>query len=232
MAVSKKKIHADDGFNPELVQGARFEGALQLPCIERPEKIVVPDYIIPLSRAKGDCDKTAFVAEYEYESNFGLLVKNPREFVEKIRPYGGFIATDNSVYLDSPVYSQIGNLSRSRIMGYYMQSNGIYTIGNYRGGSKELYTTELFNTPPSVMGLPRGSILSVSPYGCIRNAESKYHFEASLHTMLDYLCPKVVLVYSHGADGILRGLRHRTQFVVYNDWITVKHGGERNGIWL
>lgn len=232
MAVSKKKIHADDGFDPEFVCGARFDGVLQFPCIEVQDEIIVPDSIIPLSNIKGHEDGRAFVAEFEYEHNFGLLVKDPRTFINQIRPFGGFIATDNSVYLDSPVIVQLANLYRSRMTGHVMQSHGIYTVGNYRGGTEELYTTKLFDTPPSVVGLPRNSIITISPYGCVKNAEARRHFEASLHTMLDYLCPKVVLVYSHGADKILCGLRHRTQFVVFNDWTTVRHGGDRNGVWL
>ena len=208
MAVPKKKIYADDGFDPEFVRGARFEGVLQFPCIEAQSEIIVPASIIPLSSINGREDSRSFVAEYEYEHNFGLLVKNPQEFVDQIRPFGGFMT------------------------GYFMQSHGIYTVGNYRGGTEELYTTKLFDMPPSIVGLPRNSIIAVSPYGCVKNVEARHHFEASLHTMLDYLCPKVVLVYSHGADKILRSLRHRTQFVVFNDWTTVRHGGDRNGIWL
>ena len=100
MAVPKKKIYADDGFDPEFVRGARFEGVLQFPRIEAQSEIIVPDSIISLSSINGREDSRSFVAEYEYEHNFGLLVKNPQEFVDQIRPFGGFIATDNSVYLD------------------------------------------------------------------------------------------------------------------------------------
>lgn len=231
MAISKK-IHADDGFDSELVCNARFEGALQLPCIEAPARIIVPESLIPLSSISGRDSKKAFVAEYEYEHNFDLLVKDPVSFVRKIKSFGGFIATDNSVYLDSPVSVQIANLYRSRQVGYFMQSHGIYTVGNFRGGAEDLYTDKLFKTPPVVDGLPRNSIISVSPYGCVKSVESRRHFEASLNVMLDYLKPKVVLVYSHGADKILKNLRHKTQFVIYNDWTTVRHGGDSCGFWL
>ncbi len=227
-----KKIHADDGFDPELVRDARFEGILQFPCIEAPAEIVIPESLIPLSKIKGREDKKAFVAEYEYEHNFGLFVKKPESFIDQIKPFGGIIATDNSVYLDSPISVQIANLYRSRQIGYFMQSHGVYTVGNFRGGTETLYTDKIFKTPPVVDGLPHNSIVAVSPYGCVKDIESRRHFEASLVVMLDYLHPKVVLVYSHGADKILQNLRYKTQFIIYNDWTTVRHGGDKNGFWL
>ncbi len=232
MKSKSRKILADDGFNPELVLGARFEGVLKFPCIEAHRDIVVPDSLVPFSQIKKYNNNKAFVAEYEHDHYFGLLAENPNAFIDLIKTCGGFITTDNSVYLDDPPSVQISNIYRSRAMGYYVQSRGIYTIGNFRGGSEELYTDKIFKVPPVVDGLPHNSIIAVSPYGCVKGCEERKHFEASLCVMLDYLHPKVVLVYSHGADKILKTLRHKTQFVIYNDWISVRHGKEAHGIWL
>ena len=232
MKSKTRKILADDGFNPELVLGARFEGLFKFPCIEAHRDIIVPESLIPFSKIEKYGSKKAFVAEYEHDRYFGPLVGNPKNFIDSVKACGGFIATDNSVYLDAPPAVQIANIYRSRAMGYFMQSHGIYTIGNFRGGSEELYADKLFRTPPVVDGLPHNSIIAVSPYGCIKNCEERKHFEASLYVMLDYLHPKVVLVYSHGIDKILKALRHKTQFVVYNDWISIMHGKEAHGIRL
>ena len=232
MKSKTRKILADDGFNPELVLGARFEGILKFPCIEPHRDIIVPESLVPFSKIEKCGNKKAFVAEYEHDCRFGLLVENPKNFIDSIKACDGFIATDNSVYLDDPPAVQIANIYRSRAMGYFMQSHGVYTIGNFRGGSEELYTDKIFRTPPVVDGLPHNSIIAVSPYGCVKNCEERKHFEASLYVMLDYLHPRVVLVYSHGADKILKTLRHKTQFVVYNDWISIRHGKEAHGIWL
>ena len=232
MKSSLKKINVDDGFNPEFVLGARFEGVLDLPCIERHEEIVIPESLIPFSRIEEYHDKSYFVAEYEFDSNFGLLVKRPDDFAGVIKKCGGFIAPDNSIYLDAPTSVQIANLYRSRAIGYKIQSEGIYTIGNFRGGSEELYTDKIFKTPPVVDGLPHNSIIAISPYGCVKDCEARKHFEASLCVMLDYLHPKVVLVYSHGADRIIKALKHKTQFIVYNDWTSIRHGKDAHGVWL
>ncbi len=232
MKSSLKRICADDGFNPELVLGARFEGVLDFPCIEPHNEIVVPEFLIPFSRIEKCCNKRSFVTEYEFDSNFGLLIKSPDNYVDLLKKCGGFIAPDNSVYLDAPTSVQIANLYRSRALGYKMQSRGVYTIGNFRGGNEELYTDKIFKTPPVVDGLPRNSIIAISPYGCVKDCEARKHFEASLNVMLDYLHPKVVLVYSHGADRIIDQLKYKTQFVVYNDWTSIRHGKDARGIWL
>lgn len=230
--VNNRRIHADDGFDSKLVLGADFEGALNLPVIKAPREIIVPESLIPFSEIKNLSDSTAFVMEYEYDDNFGKLVKNPKAYIGELKRFGGFIAPDNSVYLDSPLAVQIANIYRSRALGYYVQSNGIYTIGNFRGGSEELYTDKIFKIPPVVDGLPKQSIIAISPYGCVKNRASRAHFEASLYVALDYLKPKVVITYSHGADKILKKFKHMTQFVVFNDWTAVCHGGDKNGFWL
>ena len=40
----------DEGFNLELVQTAFFEGVLEIPKIEPPEKIIIPSAMIPYSQ--------------------------------------------------------------------------------------------------------------------------------------------------------------------------------------
>lgn len=229
---TNKNIHADDGFDSKLVLGANFEGVFGFPVIKPPREIIVPDSLIPFSKTANKPDSEAFVMEYEYDGCFGELIKDPEACVARLKHFSGFIAPDNSVYLDSPPIVQLANIYRSRAVGYYIQSKGIYTIGNFRGGSEELYTDKFSKIPPVVDGLPRNSIIAIGPYGCTKNKASRAHFEASLYVALDYLKPKVVLVYGHGADKTLKKYKHMTQFVVYNDWTTVCHGGDKNGFWL
>ena len=44
----KNKI--DDGFNPELVYGAFFDGLLEIPHIKKPDNIIIPSELIPFSQ--------------------------------------------------------------------------------------------------------------------------------------------------------------------------------------
>ena len=43
----KRKAIMDDGCDPELVAGARFDGLFDIPVIEKPEQIVIPSSIVP-----------------------------------------------------------------------------------------------------------------------------------------------------------------------------------------
>jgi hypothetical protein len=49
MAKQKRKAIIDDGMNPELVQGADFEGIFQIPKIAPPKHILLPEQITPFS---------------------------------------------------------------------------------------------------------------------------------------------------------------------------------------
>lgn len=50
MKHNKLKATIDDGFQPELVQKARFEGIFEIPVIDKPKRIFIPDGITPFSR--------------------------------------------------------------------------------------------------------------------------------------------------------------------------------------
>ena len=68
MKSKTRKILADDGFNPELVLGARFEGILKFPCIEAHRDIIVPESLIPFSKIE------------KYGSNGRIMIKaHPRD---------------------------------------------------------------------------------------------------------------------------------------------------------
>lgn len=40
----------DDGFHPELVEGAKFDGALKIPVVPAPKHIIVPTGLVPWSK--------------------------------------------------------------------------------------------------------------------------------------------------------------------------------------
>ena len=57
MATRKKKkvrdealANIDDGCDAWLVEGARFDGVLEIPVIKRPDKIMIPSGLVPFSK--------------------------------------------------------------------------------------------------------------------------------------------------------------------------------------
>ena len=73
MATKRKKHNPKDavitdGCNPELVEGARFDGALEIPVIERPDKVAIPSGMVPFSQ-RDRVERGSFaVCEYEAQS--------------------------------------------------------------------------------------------------------------------------------------------------------------------
>ena len=60
----RRKAIIDDGFNPELVDGARFDGIFEIPCIDPPDKILVPTGLTPWTkrhRAPSDREMLVFL---------------------------------------------------------------------------------------------------------------------------------------------------------------------------
>lgn len=214
-----------DACNPELVEGAKFEGIFEMPIIKKPRKIIIPEKIVPFSKMK-DVDKDAFaVCAYENDKDFKDLLINTEEYVEKIKQYNGFITPDCSVYRDMPMALQITNIYRSRAIGYYMQKNGIYVIPNVRWGDERTYTPKFFPELVAFSGIEKNSIVSVGAYGQIKNKINRYYFIEGMHAMMKFLTPKVVLVYGTIPEEIIKTYS-KTKFVEYPDWTTTMRNGD------
>ena len=223
------KITVDDGFNPEFVECASFDGDFEIPCIEAPKEIIIPDGMIPFSIRKQSLSKKEFIVFYEYDTSFGGVLKQPEVYLEEFSHFPGIVTLDNSVYVDSPLTVQIANIYRSRAIGHYFQAHGIYTIPNVRWGDERSYTTSVFREKFAFLGLPKHSIYSIGTYGCCKTKEEKFHLRNGLISMLDELDPQVILVYGAMPEYIFSGLKNRTRFIQYPDWISSKKGGPDYG---
>lgn len=222
MDMTKNKIIIDDGFNPEFVETAFFDGVLEMPCIEAPKKIVIPTAVIPYSLHNKSIDHSEFIVFYEYDTNFGDILRAPADFYKIINSFPGMVTLDNSVYCDSPLIVQIANVYRSRAIGRFYQSKGVYVIPNVRWGDERSYTTSVLPEKFAFLGLPKHSILSIGTYGACQSKEEKYHLRHGLIAMLDELEPEVVLVYGAMPDAIFGDLSNRTIFVQFPDWTSSK----------
>lgn len=222
----KNKILIDDGFNPELVETAMFDGILEMPCIKAPSELIIPTALIPFSQLSRSQNRSEFIDFYEYDIQFGGILKHPEKYIDVFHQFPGMISPDNSVYFDSPLLVQMANVYRSRAIGHYYQENGIYVIPNVRWGDERSYSTCVFPEKFAFLGVPKQSIVSIGTYGACKSREEKYHFRQGLIAMLEELEPKVVLVYGAMPSSIFGDLQNETQFIHYPDWITLKKRGD------
>ena len=217
----------DDGFRADLVETAFFDGVFEIPIIEKPTQIIIPEGLIPFSIREQDKYHKFFVCFYEYDTRFFDCLTATDKYLDDLRLFPGIISPDCSLYLDMPLCLQIANIYMNRAIGCYLQSKGLYVIPNIRWGDKRTYTTKELPEKVAFLGVSKHSIVSIGTYGCIRSKESKRIFREGLEAMLDELEPEVALVYGSMPEEVFSGLGNRTCFVNYPDWITYKKKGDQ-----
>lgn len=222
--LNKSKIVINDGFRPDLVEKAIFEGIMEIPKIKPPEEYIIPKDTIPFSQRKRSKNHSEFIVFYEDDLNFLNLILAIEQNLDALRMFPGVISTDNSLYRNMPFAIQIANIYMNRAIAHYLQSNGIYVIPNVRWGDERSYTTCILPEKVAFVGLPKHSMVSVGTYGCIKSKENKYYFREGLRAMLDELEPEIVLVYGAMPKSVFYEFENRTQFIQYNDWISKKKG--------
>ena len=85
MKQKRRKAVIDDGMNPELAEGADFDGFSGIPIIRKPEEIIIPDNIVPFTkRSKANRFKDA-VATFEMDQNFSDLLIEPDKHLETLK---------------------------------------------------------------------------------------------------------------------------------------------------
>lgn len=219
-STAKNPATLSDGCNPELVEGAKFDGIFEMPVIKKPKKVIIPELLVPFSEMDRAEPDTFAVCTYENDNEFKELLINPEKYVEIIKQYQGFVTPDCSVYRDMPLAVQITNIYRSRAIGYYMQRQGIYVIPNVRWGDERTYSPMFFPERVAFSGIEKNSIVAVGSYGQLKNRTNRYYFEEGMKAMMDSLTPKVVLVYSKMPEEIKESYPG-TRFVEYPDWTTI-----------
>ena len=222
----KKKNIIDDGFRADLVKTAFFDGALEIPIIDKPKEIVIPEGLVPYSKRERDAERKCFVCFYELDLKFRDCLTAVDEHLEDLRRFPGIISPDCSLYRDMPLCLQIANTYLNRAVGHYLQSKGLYVVPNVRWGDERTYATDVLPEKIAFLGVPKRSVVSIGTYGCVKSAEDKRYFREGLTAMLDELEPEVVLVYGSTPTRVFEGLEDRTRFVPFPNWIAHKKGGD------
>lgn len=227
--MAKRKAIIDDGFNPELVEGARLDGIFEIPCIDLPQEVLVPTGLTSWTnrhRASSDCEMIEF---FEKDISFAEVLIHPEEYVDDIASFPIFTPLDCSLYRDATLTAQIANIYRSRAIGFYFQRRGANVYPLVRWGDERTYTTCLFPEKVAFAGVPRHSPVVVSSYGCYRGGQNKFHFKAGLMAMMDELEPSMVVVHGSLSKDLAERVRSRAELYQYPDWTARVKGRAQNG---
>ena len=223
----KRKANLNDGCNPELVHGAKFDGLLEIPVISPPAFISIPAGFTPFTKRKKALGTDEAICFFEKDPKFAEVLIDPAAYIEDFRRFRYLLPTDCSLYIDAPLAVQVINLYRSRAIASYYQRNGCNVYPMARWGNEYTYTTRYFPERIAFLGLPAHSIICIGTYGCVNSHLEKHHFKYGLEAMLEVLVPKVVLVYGSMPSDIFRDYLHCTEFIQYPDWTTRMHRGGR-----
>lgn len=223
----KRKANLDDGCNPELVRGAKFDGLLDIPVISAPDTISVPTGFTPFTKRDKSLGTDDAICFFEKDPKFAEVLIDPAAYIEDFRRFRYLLPTDCSLYVDATLAVQITNLYRSRAIASYYQGNGCNVYPMARWGNEHTYTTDYFPERVAFLGLPKHSVTCIGTYGCINSRIEKYYFKHGLKAMLDTLEPEVVMVYGAMPSDVFGDYLHRTEFIQYPDWTTRMHGGNR-----
>jgi hypothetical protein len=228
--VGERKVNMNnlfyDGFNSKLIETAMFESLLEIPILAPPKQIRIPRRAIPLSKLDQLNDPFDMLVFYEQDPIFRDFVSIPQNYDTLISKVEIMSTPDCSLYRDMPLWEQLANIGVARSIGYYEQQHGKYVIPNVRWGDERTYTNIHFDIPPTFAGIPKNSIVSIGTYGCCQKREDKYHLEAFLESMLEYLMPSDVVVYGSFNKRYMQIYEKYTNFHIIPDWITYKRGGQ------
>ncbi len=224
--MKKRKAIIDDGCNPELVAGAKYDGIFEIPIIEKPKSIIIPDIIVPFSERNKTHDLNIAIGYNEMDFNFAEVLIDPEAYIEDFKRFEMMISPDCSLYRNAPLSVQITNVYRNRAIGSYYQRKGLYVVPQIRWGSESTYTVKLLPEKIAFLGVEKHSIVSIGTYGCIQSKEDKAYFKSGLKAMMETLEPEVVLVYGPMPESIFSDYLHLSKFIQYDNWIKFKHGGK------
>lgn len=226
MATRLKRL-IDDGYAPDLLEGALFDGELEIPVVRDTRNLTPPRFLRPFSKRGSTRMDDEYICFYEHDFRFRKVLAHASTCLEQIsRKFSGIVSPDCSLYRDMPLVLQIMNTYLNRAVGHYFQKNGMNVIPNVRWGDRRSYLGTDRIEPFAFLGVERGSVVSIGTYGCISSDEDRSFYREGLNAMLDAISPRMVLVYGRMPGEIFRGdIVERTQFVRYDDWTALKKKG-------
>jgi len=87
----------DDGFNSELVETAFFDGVLEIPKLEAPKEVILPERLIPFTKRNSSVDFSETMMFYEHDVKFSGILQNPEGFIADFRRFRGIVSPDFSL---------------------------------------------------------------------------------------------------------------------------------------
>lgn len=158
----------------------------QMPTINNDNYI--PADLIGFNYAKTSKNKNTGIHFYIDDYQFERLWNAPEKYIDVLREYECILTPDFSLYMDMPMPMKIWNIYRSRQIGAYYQARGIKVIPTVSWAEAETFEF-------CFLGIPKGSIVSVSTIGVKQDSEALEIWEEGMRAMIEQIEPSTILVY-------------------------------------
>ena len=137
-----KQQYRDDGCSPEILAGAKFTGTLEMPVVERPSRIVIPDMLVPFSRYAQCQNRDAFLVVSEPDVSFSDILRNPEPYCQIAYGYAGIITLEPALFSGAKLAKQIAVTQRNRTLAHCFQRRCVEVIPHLRWEDENSYTTK------------------------------------------------------------------------------------------
>ncbi len=213
----------DDDYFAFLTEGVPLVGDAEIPMMMNLNNTIVPHGLVAYEKINIDLNYRKHVHFYVFDSKFKYLIANIKTDLKKFRLRDGVITPDYSLISNRSISILQMQTFFSRAVGCYLQKNGISVIPNVRWGEERTYDF-------CFLGIPEGTIVSISTLGGIDTKIEKEYFIKGLSEMLIRLQPTDVVVYGRNPDCIFERFGNKTNFHFYKSLIEESHSKDgRNG---
>ena len=125
-----------------------------------------------------------FLDDYQFER----IWKEPRRYVDALKRFSGVCSPDFSLYLDMPTPLRIYNTYRSRLVGQYLQSQGLKVIPTISWANKDSFEF-------CFKGIPKGSVVAISTLGVRKDKEALSIWQNGKKELIAQIEPSILLIY-------------------------------------
>lgn len=188
-----EKFKNNDVFKSFLVENASYDGDLEIPVLTGTSEI--PYELVLFSKAKNLNINNKWVCFYEDDSKIESFWNNPRKYLSLMKRSRGVILPDFSVFRDMPLVQQNWNIYRSRVIGTWLESQGLEIIPNIRWADNRTYEI-------CCLGIKENSTIAIGTHGLIKKNEERNHFIQGLDYVVGRLNPKNLVIYGSAPPNI------------------------------
>ena len=158
----------------------------EMPIISKDNYI--PERLIGFNEALTSKTNNACVHFFLDDYQFERIWREPRRYVDALKRFSGVCSPDFSLYVDMPTPLQIYNTYRSRLVGQYLQSQGLRVIPTISWATEDSFKY-------CFKGIPKGSIVAISTLGVKNNPKALGIWQAGKKELINQVEPSVILIY-------------------------------------